>query len=534
MLVIVYIPQEGGMSLPCGRQFTGLRELSPAQRGRAFFVEGKSFSLFLLGGYATLISRDEPMKLPWNSDNTYRQLPHELFSYVQASEISRPELVLFNESLAEKLGISLTLSKEEQAKLFSGNLLDETWTPLAQAYAGHQYGGFGILGDGRALLLTEIIDPLGQRFDIQLKGSGRTPYSRGGDGKAALGPMLREYLISEAMAALGIPTTRSLAVVKTNEPVIREEKLQGAILTRVAQSHIRVGTFQWISQKGDPVLQKTFFDYVIQRHFPQLMNQEDAAKQVLLTVIERQAKLIAAWQSIGFVHGVMNTDNMLISGETIDYGPCAFIDHYKPEAVFSSIDQYGRYAYHNQPNAALWNLTRFAETLLSLLDTNPENAVKVAEDALATFAPIYYQEYYRLMGQKIGIADLTSNDYPLIDRLLELMQEFQADYTNTFLALQQYMTSPEWFNQPDFNEWNSLWLKRISNYEGYLDLMKKVNPLLIPRNHMVEAALQDANRGDFTLFSELLQSLQHPFNPPSIKLQQPGPLNERFVTYCGT
>jgi uncharacterized protein YdiU (UPF0061 family) len=225
---------------------------------------------------------------------------------------------------------------------------------------------------------------------------------------------------------------------------------------------------------------------------------------------------------------------MLISGETIDYGHCAFIDHYNPDAVFSSIDQYGRYALHNQPNAALWNLTRFAETLLSLLDTNPENAIKVAEEALATFAPIYYQEYYRLMGQKIGILDLTSADYPLIDRLLELMQEHQADYTNTFLALQQNMTPPDWFDQSDFTEWNSLWLRRISNQEGYLDLMKKVNPLVIPRNHMVEAALQDANRGDYKLFTELLQSLQHPYKPPSPKLQQPGPLDERFVTYCGT
>jgi len=474
------------------------------------------------------------MKLPWKSDNTYRQLPSELFSYVQASEISRPELVLLNESLAEKLGISLTLSKEDKAKLFSGNLLDETWTPLAQAYAGHQFGGFGILGDGRTLLLTEIIDPLGQRFDIQLKGSGRTPYSRGGDGKAALGPMLREYLISEAMAALGIPTTRSLAVVKTNEPVIREEKLQGAILTRVAQSHIRVGTFQWISQKGDPELQKTFFDYVINRHFPTLMNQEDAAKQLLLTVIERQAKLIAAWQSVGFVHGVMNTDNMLISGETIDYGPCAFIDHYNPQAVFSSIDQYGRYAYHNQPNAALWNLTRFAETLLSLLDKNPENAIKVAEEALATFAPIYYQEYYRLMGQKIGIPELTSDDYPLIDRLLELMQEHQADYTNTFLALQDSLPQPDWFSQADFKEWNSLWLKRISNLEDSLDLMKRTNPKIIARNHLVDSALAAAQAGDWSLFNDLLQSLQRPLASPSSSLQQPGPIGERFVTYCGT
>jgi serine/tyrosine/threonine adenylyltransferase len=324
------------------------------------------------------------MKLQWRSENTYKSLPTELYSLVQASDITKPELVLFNEPLANNLDLSVELSDIEKASLFSGNLLDERWTPLAQAYAGHQYGGFGILGDGRALLLTEIISPEGQRFDLQLKGSGRTPYSRGGDGKAALGPMLREYLISEAMAALSIPTTRSLAVVKTNEPVIREQKLQGAILTRVAKSHIRVGTFQWISQKGNPELQRTFFDYVMDRHFPDLKDQADAAKQMLHRVIESQAKLIAKWQSVGFVHGVMNTDNMLISGETIDYGPCAFIDHYNPEAVFSSIDQYGRYAYHNQPNAALWNLTRFAETLLSLLDPNPEKAVKIAEEALAT------------------------------------------------------------------------------------------------------------------------------------------------------
>jgi serine/tyrosine/threonine adenylyltransferase len=474
------------------------------------------------------------MKLQWRSENTYKSLPTELYSLVQASDITKPELVLFNEPLANNLGLSVELSDIEKASLFSGNLLDERWTPLAQAYAGHQYGGFGILGDGRALLLTEIISPEGQRFDLQLKGSGRTPYSRGGDGKAALGPMLREYLISEAMAALSIPTTRSLAVVKTNEPVIREQKLQGAILTRVAKSHIRVGTFQWISQKGNPELQRTFFDYVMDRHFPDLKDQEDAAKKMLHRVIESQAKLIAKWQSVGFVHGVMNTDNMLISGETIDYGPCAFIDHYNPEAVFSSIDQYGRYAYHNQPNAALWNLTRFAETLLSLLDPNPEKAVKIAEEALATFAPVYYQEYYRLMGQKIGIHALTSEDYPLIDRLLELMQTHQADYTNTFLSLQQTFAAPSWFLEDDVKEWNSLWLKRISKEQDPYSLMKQVNPTIIPRNHLVESALSKAQEGDMTLFHSLLKALQQPFSIPSEDFQSPGPIDERFVTYCGT
>jgi serine/tyrosine/threonine adenylyltransferase len=474
------------------------------------------------------------MKLQWRSENTYKSLPTELYSLVQASDITKPELVLFNEVLANNLDLSVELSDIEKASLFSGNLLDERWTPLAQAYAGHQYGGFGILGDGRALLLTEIISPEGQRFDLQLKGSGRTPYSRGGDGKAALGPMLREYLISEAMAALSIPTTRSLAVVKTNEPVIREQKLQGAILTRVAKSHIRVGTFQWISQKGNPELQRTFFDYVMDRHFPDLKDQEDAAKKMLHRVIESQAKLIAKWQSVGFVHGVMNTDNMLISGETIDYGPCAFIDHYNPEAVFSSIDQYGRYAYHNQPNAALWNLTRFAETLLSLLDPNPEKAVKIAEEALATFAPVYYQEYYRLMGLKIGIHAVTSEDYPLIDRLLELMQTYQADYTNTFLSLQQTFAAPSWFLEDDVKEWNSLWLKRISKEQDPYSLMKQVNPAIVPRNHVVEDALSKAQEGDMTLFHSLLKALQQPFSIPSEDFQSPGPIDERFVTYCGT
>ena len=522
------------MSLPCDHLFTGLREAFPCPEGKSFFCRGKKLFPFSFGVLCYIEYERRTMKLQWRSENTYKLLPKELYSLVQASEISKPELVVFNESLAESLGISIDLSDLETAKLFSGNMLDEQWTPLAQAYAGHQYGGFGILGDGRALLLTEILDPSGQRFDVQLKGSGRTPYSRGGDGKAALGPMLREYLISEAMAALSIPTTRSLAVVKTNEPVIREDKLPGAILTRVAKSHIRVGTFQWISQKGNPDLQRTFFEYVIDRHFPDLKDQTDAAKQMLQRVIESQAHLIAKWQSVGFVHGVMNTDNMLVSGETIDYGPCAFMDHYNPQAVFSSIDQYGRYAYHNQPNAALWNLTRFAETLLSLLDANPDNAVKVAEDALATFAPIYYQAYYQLMGQKIGIYAVTSEDYPLIDRLLALMETHQADYTNTFLSLQQSLASPPWFLEDDVKEWNSLWLKRISKEQEPYSLMKQVNPTVIPRNHIVDDALTKAQQGDMTLFHSLLQALRQPYSEGPQPFQTPGPFGERFVTYCGT
>ncbi len=477
------------------------------------------------------------MKLAWSTSNTYRSLPSELYSLVQADVIDKPSLVVFNHALANELGIDLSsITNKDLAQLLSGNQLDESWTPLAQVYAGHQFGGFSVLGDGRAMLLTELITPLGDRVDLQLKGSGRTPYSRGGDGKAALGPMLREYLISEAMHALGIPTSRSLAVVKTNEPILREVPLPGAILTRVAQSHIRVGTFQWIAQKGDPLLQKQFVDYVIDRHFPALKSNERPAKQLLNEVIRRQAKLIAKWQSVGFVHGVMNTDNMLVSGETIDYGPCAFLDSYQPKTAFSSIDHHGRYAYHNQPNAALWNLTRFAETLLSLLDSNPDSAAQVAQEELALFAPTYFKEYYRLFGLKLGITAIEETDHPLIDRLLELMELHLADFTNTFVALttQQYLVS-ELFESSEFKEWNSLWLQRISKEDKPFELMKQTNPQVIPRNHRLDQALVMAQAEDDSLFQSLLTAVQSPYSAPSNhEFTKPGPANEKFVTYCGT
>jgi len=477
------------------------------------------------------------MKLSWETSNTYRSLPSELYKTVQADVIDKPNLVVFNHRLADELGIDVsTLSNEELAKVFSGNQLDESWTPIAQAYAGHQYGGFSLLGDGRAMLLTELMTRNGTRVDLQLKGSGKTPYSRGGDGKAALGPMLREYLISEAMHALGIPSTRSLAVVKTNEPIIREVPLPGAILTRVAESHIRVGTFQWIAQKGDPLLQKQFVEYVIDRHFPELKESERPARSLLQEVIRRQATLIAKWQSVGFVHGVMNTDNMLISGETIDYGPCAFLDSYQPQTVFSSIDRHGRYAYQNQPNAALWNLTRFAETLLSLLDRNPDAAVQVAQEELAVFAPTYVSEYYRLFGLKLGVPSIQPEDHPLIDRLLELMQSHGADFTNTFASLtnQQYPANPL-FESLEFIEWNSLWLQRIFKESNPFDVMRITNPQVIPRNHLLEQALTASQASDDTLFNQLLAAVQTPFTKPSNTLfATPGQANEPFITYCGT
>jgi len=477
------------------------------------------------------------MKFTWNTSNTYRTLPSELYQFVQADIIDKPRLVVFNHSLSESLGIDVSTShNDELARIFSGNLIDESWTPLAQAYAGHQFGGFSLLGDGRALLLTELLDRSGNRVDIQLKGSGKTQYSRGGDGKAALGPMLREYIISEAMYALGIPTTRSLAVVQTNEPILREVPLPGAILTRVAQSHIRVGTFQWIAQKGDPLLQKQFVNYVIDRHFPQFKASEQPARQLLKEVIRRQATLIASWQSVGFVHGVMNTDNMLVSGETIDYGPCAFLDHYDAEMVFSSIDRQGRYAYKNQPNAALWNLTRFAETILSLLDANPDQAVIIAQEELGMFAPIYVSEYYRLFGLKLGISSIRIEDHPLIDRLLELMQLHQADFIHTFVSLSEdEQPVNALFESDSFKEWYSLWLQRISNEEQSFELMKSVNPRVIPRNHVLDQALTLAQSGDESLFQELLQAIQQPFTAPTNPLlTTPGAVNERFVTTCGT
>ena len=477
------------------------------------------------------------MKLSWATSNTYRTLPSELYSLVQADVIDKPSLVVFNHTLANELGIDVSkLTNEDLAQLFSGNQLDESWTPLAQVYAGHQFGGFSVLGDGRAMLLTELLTNTGQRVDLQLKGSGKTPYSRGGDGKAALGPMLREYIISEAMHALGIPTSRSLAVVKTNQPILREVPLPGAILTRVAQSHIRVGTFQWIAKQGDPLLQKQFVNYVIDRHFPELKSNERPARQLLKEVISRQAKLIAKWQSIGFVHGVMNTDNMLISGETIDYGPCAFLDQYQPEMVYSSIDHQGRYAYNNQPNAALWNLTRFAETLLSLLDSNPDTAVQVAQEELAHFAPTYFNEYHRLFGWKLGISSIQIEDHPLIERLLELMHEHLADFTNTFASLTNQNYPPSnLFNSLEFKEWNSLWLSRISKEKNPFDLMKITNPQVIPRNHRLDQALIQAQMNDLSSFDELLMAIQTPYAlPANSDLLQPGPTNEKFVTYCGT
>lgn len=382
--------------------------------------------------------------------------------------VESPKLIIFNRLLASSLGLDVeSLDSDEGAQIFAGNSIPEGAEPLAQAYAGHQFGNFNMLGDGRALLLGEQITPQGERVDIQLKGSGRTPYSRGGDGRAAVGPMLREYIISEAMYALGIPTTRSLAVVSTGENIIRETERPGAILTRVASSHIRVATFQYAARWGSIDDLRALAEYTLHRHFPDVAQAENRYLLLLQEVIKRQAALVAQWQRVGFIHGVMNTDNMAISGETIDYGPCAFMDAYNPSTVFSSIDRQGRYAYGNQPYIAGWNLARFAETLLPLLHEDEEQAVQLAQDAIAQFSELYHHHWLQGMRAKLGLLDEESEDEALIKELLELMEKHSADYTNTFLALTfDRLEGTALFGTPEFAEWHERWQARLDRQQG--------------------------------------------------------------------
>lgn len=427
--------------------------------------------------------------------------------------------MIFNESLAKELDLNfLAFSKDEQAEIFSGNILPQNSDPIAQAYAGHQYGNFVILGDGRAILLGEHLTPQKKRFDIQLKGSGQTPYSRRGDGRAALAPMLREYLISEAMSALEIPTTRSLAVVTTGENILRETLLPGAILTRVASSHIRVGTFQFAAaMHGDKAVEK-LINYTINRHFPQAKNAHDLLK----IVCERQADLIVNWLRVGFVHGVMNTDNMSVCGETIDYGPCAFIDEYDRQKTFSSIDFYGRYAFENQPIIAQWNLARFAETLLPFL------AREDAENEIDNFRVIYQKKYLNMMRLKLGIIGVEEGDEKLIFDFLNLIEREKMDYTNTFREL----LTGKIFDQNLHNRRT----KNQSLVESNA-LMKKTNPVIIPRNHKVEEALRAVVSGDMRLFNDLLDALKNPYEERENKkpYQLPPSDVERVTqTFCGT
>ena len=495
--------------------------------------------------------KKEPQRAGWNFDNSYARLPETLYTKMEPTPVRAPKLAVLNERLAASLGLNAeALRNGAGAEVFAGNRVPEGAEPLAQAYAGHQFGHFNRLGDGRALLLGEQITPEGERFDIQLKGSGRTPYSRGGDGRAALGPMLREYIISEAMHALGIPTTRSLAVVTTGQPIQREKELPGAILTRVAASHIRVGTFQYAAAWGSVEELRELADYTLLRHYPEAVNGErnggneiGNALLLLKEVIRRQAKLIAQWQLVGFIHGVMNTDNMALSGETIDYGPCAFMDVYDPATVFSSIDSNGRYAYGNQPQIAIWNLARFAETLLPLLHDEEEQAIAIAEGALGEFGEQYHGHWLAGMRAKLGIANEEDQDEELVRDLLVLMQKHRADYTNTFRALtSDAIEETALHGVEEFQRWNERWQARLerqtASREEARQLMRGSNPAVIPRNHRVEEALEAASeRGDYSVMERLLAVLEQPYAHSSEQApycETPDPSGLPYRTFCGT
>lgn len=482
----------------------------------------------------------------WNLDNSYARLPKSFFSSHKPTPVRAPQLLILNESLAVSLGLDVdALQSEEGVAELAGNRLPEGASPLAQAYAGHQFGHFTMLGDGRAVLLGEQITPLGERVDIQLKGPGRTPYSRGGDGRAALGPMLREYIISEAMHALGIPTTRSLAVVSTGEQVIRETALPGAILTRVAASHIRVGTFQYVANWGTVEELRTLADYTINRHYPKLAADENRYLLLLKEVMKRQASLIAKWELVGFIHGVMNTDNMTISGETIDYGPCAFMDKYDPATVFSSIDTEGRYAYENQPYMAGWNLARFAETLLPLLHDHQDEAVKLAQEEISNYSNLYQAYWLEGMRKKLGIFNEEDGDESLINDLLSMMEKQGADFTNTFRALT--VSKPDetgLSGTQEFARWHSRWQERLTRQKeenasvSVEQLMQSSNPAVIPRNHRVEEALEAAvEQGDLSVMERLLAVLSKPYAYTSNQEEYctlPEPSDEPYRTFCGT
>ncbi len=479
----------------------------------------------------------------WNFNNSYVQLPSAFFSRQSPSKVRDPHIVLFNQPLASSLGLdSNALMSTQGEEVFSGNKIPEGADPIAQAYAGHQFGHFNMLGDGRAILLGEHITPDNMRVDIQLKGAGATAYSRRGDGRAALGPMLREYIISETMHALNIPSTRSLAVVTTGEPVYRERTLPGAILTRVAASHIRVGTFQYASSSLGVEGVRSLANYTIHRHFADLEGTENKYSAFLDAVIDRQSKLIAQWMSVGFIHGVMNTDNMSICGETIDYGPCAFMDNYDQATVFSSIDQLGRYAFGNQPHMGQWNLARFAETLLPLLSQHSNLSIQIAEDALHGFSIKLKRHWLSIMGRKLGLFNEQSGDLSLVEDLLSLMQSYQMDYTNTLRKLANTIKKPESIsNQTDFIQWHQRWHQRLQSQaesiESAIELMQSNNPCVIARNHQVESALAAAEQGDLSLTAELIEVLSQPYDEnPKNKPYQAAPTasSEPYKTFCGT
>ncbi len=480
--------------------------------------------------------------------HSYQNLPEFFYAPATPEKVSNPQAIVINQNLAKSIGIDISPYKDDElAQFFSGSKLPSSASPIAQAYAGHQFGYLNNLGDGRAILIGEIKSPDGSLLDMQLKGAGRTAFSRHGDGKATLSSMLREYLISEAMANLGIPTTRSLAVTSTGEYIHRTSKEAAAVLVRVAKSHLRVGTFVYANilsqQQNNPKFLKSLCDYAIHRHYPALSDTENPALALLEKVIEQQITLLNHWLRVGFIHGVLNTDNVTISGETIDYGPCAFMDTYHHDTVYSSIDRNGRYAFGKQASMTQWNLARFAEALLPLINEDKEKAIELASEKLENFLPQQKTTWFSMMRKKLGILTVQKSDSFLIEDLLAIMQKQQLDYTNTFVELTKCIMSEEYDlpNNKQFTNWQQQWLKRVEQKNRKsLSLMQTNNPIIIPRNHLVEQALTDATTGDMSHFSLLLEKLESPYQwdnlstysdfqtPPSQTWQS------HYQTFCGT
>jgi uncharacterized protein YdiU (UPF0061 family) len=494
------------------------------------------------------------MHLPFS--NTYARLPERFFEKVHPTPVAAPKLLFWNEALAQALGLAPRPNDDanfnaELAVIFAGNKVPPGAEPLAQAYAGHQFGHFvPQLGDGRAILLGEVLTPSGLRYDLQLKGAGPTKFSRRGDGRAGLGPMIREVILGEAMHALGIPTTRALALVASGEPVMRETPLPGAVLTRVAASHVRVGTFQYFAARGDNEALATLVDFTLKRHFPSAASSGSMALDLLIAAIHSQAKLIAQWLQVGFIHGVMNTDNMALSGETIDYGPCAFLDIFDPSAVFSSIDRDGRYAYQQQPSIALWNLGRLAECLLPLIDPSPERTLERAQAELDRFAPLFQQAHLEGFGHKLGLTKLEARDATLVGSWLALMQNAQADFTLSFDALAE-ATTPQGEaalralmpSASALDDWLSAWRERLAAQreapETLIERLRAANPQIIPRNHQIEKAIIAAqNEGNLQPFNELLRVVRQPYHlsrPEDAAYRNPPQPSEVVrATFCGT
>ena len=478
----------------------------------------------------------------WNFDNSYSRLSDVFKEHIEPVTVNNPELVLMNQGLAKELNLDFSkINKKELSAIFTGNILPEGSNAIAQAYAGHQFGHFTMLGDGRAVLIGEHLTNTNKRYDVQFKGSGKTAFSRNGDGRAALGPMLREYIISEAMHSLDIPTTRSLAVAKTGEKIMRDTTLQSAILTRVASSHIRVGTFQYVAARNKKGELEILLNYVVKRHYPELINSKNKALDLLNVLIDKQIDLVVDWMRVGFIHGVMNTDNMTISGETIDYGPCAFMDTYDPKTVFSSIDKMGRYAYCNQPAITKWNLSRFAECLIPLIDEDEDKAVKSATELIETFGEKYEKKWLNMMRKKLGLFGVENEDKFLIVDLLTWMHQKKVDYTNTFchlMELNEY--DDDLYKNNDFQNWKKKWQERLklndNTSENYVKLMRSVNPLVIPRNHKIEESLEYAKDNNFEPFKKFLEILRKPYVEQEnisnyLKMDSS---SKGYKTFCGT